>query len=53
MVGIGRPFIYALAVDGQRGVEHALDIVSTETRFAMAQCGVTDVSSITKDVFVL
>ncbi len=39
-VGIGRPYLWGLGAFGQEGVERILDIVHTETRVAMQQCGV-------------
>jgi L-lactate dehydrogenase (cytochrome) len=39
-VGIGRSFLYATGY-GQRGVEHLIDILHDELRFAMANCGIT------------
>jgi 4-hydroxymandelate oxidase len=38
-VGIGRPYLWGLGAFGQEGVERVLEIVRTETRAAMQQCG--------------
>ena len=46
-VMLGRAAVYALAADGQRGVERVLDIFAAEMRVAMTLTGVTDVSQIT------
>ena len=43
-VGIGRPYLWGLGAFGQEGVERVLDIVHTETRVAMQQCGVRSVN---------
>ena len=36
---LGRSFIYALAADGQRGVENLLDLYKQEMHVAMTLCG--------------
>jgi 4-hydroxymandelate oxidase len=40
-VMLGRPCLWALALDGQAGVEAALRMLNEELRLAMALCGVT------------
>lgn len=45
-VGIGRPYIYGLAADGQAGVEMVLDILQTELVRNMQLAGATSVSEI-------
>lgn len=45
-VAIGRPALWGLAVDGQRGVENVLDLLRTELDAAMAMCGVARVDEI-------
>ena len=40
-VMVGRPLLWALALDGQAGVEAALRMLNEELRLAMALCGVT------------
>src|ERR1700686_2257067 len=45
-VGIGRPYLWGLGVFGQEGVERVLEIVRTETRAAMQQCGVRSVKEL-------
>jgi 4-hydroxymandelate oxidase len=42
-VGIGRPYLWGLGAFGQEGVERVLEIVRTETRAAMQQCGARSV----------
>ena len=46
-VGIGRPFIYGLVVDGQEGVERALEILQTELVRNMQLAGTTSIEKIT------
>jgi 4-hydroxymandelate oxidase len=38
-VEIGRPYLWGLGAFGQEGLERVLEIVRTETRAAMQQCG--------------
>jgi 4-hydroxymandelate oxidase len=45
-VGIGRPYLWGLGAFGQEGVERVLDILRTETRVAMQQCGVATVGEL-------
>jgi len=45
-VGIGRPYLWGLGAFGQEGVERVLEIVRTETRVAMQQCGVRSVKEL-------
>jgi 4-hydroxymandelate oxidase len=45
-VGIGRPYIWGLGAFGQEGVERVLEIVRTETRAAMQQCGARSVKEL-------
>jgi 4-hydroxymandelate oxidase len=44
---VGRPYLWGLGAFGQPGVEKVLDILRTETRVAMAQCGVRNVRELT------
>src|SRR5476651_1089357 len=50
-VCIGRPYLWGLGAFGQPGVERVLDIMRTETRAAMQQCGVRAVNEL-KPAFV-
>ena len=50
---IGRPMAYALAADGQRGVENLLEIFSQEMRVAMTLTGVTSIDQIDRSALVL
>jgi 4-hydroxymandelate oxidase len=45
-VGIGRPVIWGLAVDGEAGVGRVLDIITGELEQAMALAGVPSVAEI-------
>jgi len=45
-VGIGRPYLWGLGAFGQEGVERVLEIVRTETRTAMQQCGARSVKEL-------
>jgi 4-hydroxymandelate oxidase len=45
-VDVGRPYLWGLGVFGQEGVERVLEIVRTETRAAMQQCGASAVSEL-------
>jgi 4-hydroxymandelate oxidase len=42
-VGVGRPYLWGLGAFGQEGVERVLELVRTETRAAMQQCGARSV----------
>jgi isopentenyl diphosphate isomerase/L-lactate dehydrogenase-like FMN-dependent dehydrogenase len=46
-VGIARPYLWGLGAFGQEGVERVLDLLRTETRAAMQQCGVRTVKELT------
>jgi 4-hydroxymandelate oxidase len=48
-VMLGRPALWGLAVDGQQGVEHTLDILKREFDTTMALCGCTTVNEIKPD----
>lgn len=47
---LGRPYAWALAVDGQRGVGRALEILREEFSTSMALAGCTRVSEISADL---
>ncbi|MBM3097368.1 FMN-dependent L-lactate dehydrogenase LldD [Gluconobacter cerinus] len=46
---LGRAFVYALAADGQKGVENLLDILEKELRVAMTLTGASAVSDLTSE----
>jgi 4-hydroxymandelate oxidase len=45
-VGIGRPYLWGLGAFGEEGVGRVLEIVRTETRAAMQQCGARSVKEL-------
>ena len=45
-VGVGRPYLWGLGAFGEEGVTRVLEIVRTETRVAMQQCGVRSISEL-------
>ncbi|RON33341.1 FMN-dependent L-lactate dehydrogenase LldD [Pseudomonas brassicacearum] len=49
---LGRSMAYALAADGQRGVENMLDIFAKEMRVAMTLTGVTSINQIDESTLV-
>ncbi|MBV6824696.1 FMN-dependent L-lactate dehydrogenase LldD [Pseudomonas sp. PD9R] len=49
---LGRSMAYALAADGQRGVENMLDIFAREMRVAMTLTGVTSINQIDESTLV-
>lgn len=49
---IGRPMMYALAYDGENGVNHALDLITTELETAMRLCGCRNLAEITPDLLM-
>jgi isopentenyl diphosphate isomerase/L-lactate dehydrogenase-like FMN-dependent dehydrogenase len=46
-VGVGRPYLWGLGAFGEPGVAKVLEIMRTETRVAMMQCGVRTVKDFT------
>jgi isopentenyl diphosphate isomerase/L-lactate dehydrogenase-like FMN-dependent dehydrogenase len=46
---IGRPVLWGLAVDGEQGVQHVLEILKKEFRLAMMLCGCQTVDNIRKN----
>jgi isopentenyl diphosphate isomerase/L-lactate dehydrogenase-like FMN-dependent dehydrogenase len=49
-VGIGRPVVWGLAVDGETGVGNVLDLLTSELATAMALCGTSSVAEITSEL---
>lgn len=49
VVMIGRPVLWGLAHDGEKGVKDVLNILKTEFRLAMALVGCNRVTDISKD----
>ncbi|MGJ3350494.1 FMN-dependent L-lactate dehydrogenase LldD [Morganella sp. Je.2.23] len=49
---LGRAFVYALAAQGQTGVENLLDLIDKEMRVAMTLTGAKTIRDITRDSLV-
>jgi 4-hydroxymandelate oxidase len=49
-VGVGRPIIWGLAVDGTQGAERILDILRRDFELTMRLCGCTSVQAITNSL---
>lgn len=49
---LGRAFVYALAAQGQAGVENLLDLIDKEMRVAMTLTGAKTIRDITRDSLV-
>src|SRR4029079_12046594 len=49
-VGIGRPVIWGLAVDGQAGVGNVLDLLTNELENAMALAGAPTIADLTPEL---
>lgn len=50
LVFIGRPAIWGLAVDGQKGVENVIEILRKELDIVMTLMGCTKINEITRDM---
>jgi L-lactate dehydrogenase (cytochrome) len=49
---LGRAWAYALAAQGEAGVNHMLKLVEAEMRVAMALTGCTSIDQISRDALV-
>jgi L-lactate dehydrogenase (cytochrome) len=49
-VGLGRPYIWGLALEGQAGVEAVLKMTLAELDLTMALCGLTEPSQVSPDL---
>jgi 4-hydroxymandelate oxidase len=47
---IGRPYVYALAVAGAKGMRRAIDILVTELKMSMAMSGRPNIASLGRDL---
>ena len=47
---LGRPFVYALAAEGEKGVGKLLDLIAAEMRVAMTLTGATSIEQINRDM---
>ena len=45
-VYIGRPWLYGLGADGERGVKRVFDILARELDITMALCGERDIANV-------
>jgi 4-hydroxymandelate oxidase len=52
-VMIGRPYLYALAVEGAEGVRRCIDILHREIEMAMAACGKPSIGAIDRSLVKL
>ena len=52
MVFVGRPALWGLAYDGQKGVEKTLELLKSELDNAMGLAGCKDVKDITRDIVI-
>jgi 4-hydroxymandelate oxidase len=50
---VGRPILWALAAEGQRGVVRALEMLRSELDLAMALCGCSAVDRISRDLVLV
>jgi len=50
---LGRAFIYALAANGQAGVENLLDLFEKEMRVAMTLTGAKSVAGMTREMLAI
>lgn len=50
---IGRPYLYALALEGAEGVRRCVDILHREIEMAMAACGKPNIASIDRSLVKL
>jgi L-lactate dehydrogenase (cytochrome) len=48
MAFIGRPYVYAVAAAGQRGVEHVIKMLTDQLRSVMQLSGVTTLAELRK-----
>ena len=49
-VGVGRPIIWGLAVDGEQGAKRVLDILRKDFELTMRLCGCATIEDINKDL---
>jgi isopentenyl diphosphate isomerase/L-lactate dehydrogenase-like FMN-dependent dehydrogenase len=47
---IGRPYLWALAADGEAGVRRVLEMLRSELELAMALAGCPSIGAITRDL---
>ena len=49
---LGRPVMYGLAIDGQKGVERILALLKQELELAMVLAGCSSLKDISKDLIM-
>jgi 4-hydroxymandelate oxidase len=49
---VGRPVLWGLALDGERGVSQVLEMLRAEFDLAMALCGCSTIGDVTRDLVV-
>jgi 4-hydroxymandelate oxidase len=49
---VGRPILWGLALDGERGVQEVLEMLAAELDLAMALAGTPTIADITEDLIV-
>jgi 4-hydroxymandelate oxidase len=49
-VFVGRPYLYALALDGERGVTRVLELLVSELRIAMALVGAPRIADLDRSL---
>jgi len=49
-VGVGRPIIWGLAVDGDQGAKRVLDILRKDFELTMRLCGCATIEDINKEL---
>jgi len=47
---VGRPVVWGLACEGEKGVHHVLSLLRDELVLAMKLCGVTSIKDITPNI---
>lgn len=51
-VMLGRPLLFAMAADGEKGLHQLVDVISDETSIALAQLGLTEIDQLDKQVLL-
>lgn len=49
---LGRPWQFAMAADGERGLNTLCDVLAQETSIALAQIGLTSIEDVSRDVLL-
>lgn len=52
MVFIGRPILWGLAVNGEKGVAHVLELIKDELEKTMIHCGVPSLQDFDRELVV-